>query len=78
MGREVKIPSVGGRYTMVRGDKIPWIGVDTPCLWVQNTMCRGVKIPWVGGRNAIFHGYVVKIPWVGGRFTMGRQSKYHG
>jgi hypothetical protein len=37
----------GGRYSMGRGIKIPWIGG-------QNTMGRGVNMSMVGG--ARYHG----------------------
>jgi len=32
MGRGVKIPWVGGRYTMDMGVDIPWLGVKIPLV----------------------------------------------
>ena len=49
MDRRLKYHEYGGRYTMVRGVKIPWV--------------REIKIPWVSG--SIYRGKGVKIPWVG-------------
>jgi hypothetical protein len=49
MDRGLKYHEYGGRYTMVRGVKIPWV--------------REIKIPWVSG--SIYRGKGVKIPWVG-------------
>jgi hypothetical protein len=49
---------------VVRGVKIPWIGV-------RYSMGRGVKIPWKGVRYTMerkskYHGNKGKIPWTVG------------
>ena len=33
MGRGSKYDGKGGQYTMGRGVKIPWVGVDIPLVW---------------------------------------------
>ena len=71
MGRGVKIPFVGLRYTMDRGFDIPCVGgVRIPR--VGNPICHGkefIYIPWERGQNTMGTGF--DIPWVGG-------STYHG
>jgi hypothetical protein len=51
MGRGVKIPWIGVRYTMGSGVNIPWIGVGY-------TMGRGFNISWVGGSK-----YHISVIW---------------
>ena len=46
MARGVKIPCIGGQYTMGRGFGIPWVGG-------QNTMHRGQHII---DRGSTYHG----------------------
>ena len=85
MGKWVVIPWVGGsiyygrgsqyheyegRYTMVRGVKIPWVR-EVKIPWVSGSIYRGqwVKIPWFGGKNTM--GKWVFIPWIGGSICHG-------
>ena len=59
MGRGVKIPLVGLRYTMDRGFDIPCVGGG------QNTKGRESDMPWEGvyiytmGTRSKHHGYGV-------------------
>jgi hypothetical protein len=62
------MPWVGGRYTIVRGIKIPRVGG-------QDTMDRGRNTIGRVGENTM--GRRVKIPRVGGQNVMGRGSIYH-
>ena len=61
MGRGVEIRRVGGKKSMSRGVKIPWLRVSKYHGWVRYTMDRGqytmdmgFDIPWVVGSR--YHG----------------------
>ena len=79
MDRGSKYHEYGGRYTMVRGVKIPWVR-EIKIPWVSWSIYRwqGVKIPCEGGQNSM--GKWVFIPFVGCQNTMDRGSiyMYHG
>ena len=79
----MKIPWLGGRYTMGSGKNTNDRG--------KHFLYRGVKISWVGGQNtmnggSIYHGYgvrytmirVVKYYAQGSTNTKGKSSIYHG
>jgi hypothetical protein len=51
MGRGIDIPCIGGRYTMVRGLDIAWVGRS-----IHHG--KGVGMPWVGGRHTIGRGSI--------------------
>jgi hypothetical protein len=64
----VKIPWLGGRYTMGRAENTKdWVSIS--CIEGSNYHGSGVKIPCIGGSK--YHELGVDMPWEGG-------SIYHG
>ena len=68
MNRGVKIPWLGGRYTMGRG-KNTKDRVNISCIEGSNYQGSWVKIPCIGGSK--YHELGVDMPWEG-------DSIYHG